>query len=147
MKKIIMAAIMLSTITVSAFATNTYGINKKALSTFSSSFKEAENIRWEVKENLYKVTFQSFGKEMYAYYNTDGEQIAVTRNVHIAQLPLSLSNELKSNFDNHWLTDLFEVSANGETTYYATLESASHITILKANGISGWSTYKKDRKK
>ena len=84
---------------------------------------------------------------MFAYYNTDGDQIAVSRNIHIDQLPLSLSMELKEKFNESWLTDLFEVSANGETAYYATVENATTITIYKTEGITGWTTFKKDRRK
>ena len=75
------------------------------------------------------------------------ELIVVTRNIHIEQLPLTLSSELKSNFENSWLTELFEISSNGETAYFATLESATHITILKSEGTTGWSTFKKEKRK
>lgn len=142
-----MMALVLSTLTVSSFANNVTGINEKALSSFSKSFRHAENVRWEIKDNFYKATFKSGGKEMFAYYNADGDQIALTRNLHIEQLPLTLSTELAAKFQDSWLTELFEVSADGETTYYATLECATHITILKADGTLGWTTFKKDRKK
>lgn len=147
MKKFIVMAIALSTLTISSFANNVGSINAKAVSTFNKSFRHAEDVRWEVRENLYRATFKTGGKEMYAYYNADGEQVALSRNINIQQLPLSLSTELTSQFENSWLTELFEVSSNGATTYYATLESATHTTVLKAEGTSGWSTFKKDKKK
>ncbi len=147
MKKFIMLAVVLTTITISSFANGNSDINRKAISTFNKSFSYAEDVRWEVRNNLYKVTFKSNGKEMYAYYNADGDQIAITSNIHIEQLPLTLSSELKSNFENSWLTELFEISSNGETAYFATLESATHITILKSEGTTGWSTFKKEKRK
>lgn len=147
MKKIIMLAIVLTTITITSFANGTADINRKAISTFNKSFSYAEDVRWEVRSNVYKVTFKSNGKEMYAYYNADGDQIALTRNIHIEQLPLTLASELKSRYEDNWLTELFEISANGETDYYATLESAAHITILKAEGTTGWATFKKEKRK
>lgn len=147
MKKIIMLAVVLTTITVTAFAGNISGINDKVLNSFSKSFQSVEDVRWELKDNLYKVSFKSEGKTMFAYYNADGDQIAVTRNIHIEQLPLSLSSDLKSKFDSSWLTELFELSSDGETAYYATIENATHITILKSEGTSGWSTFKKEKRK
>ena len=147
MKKIIMLAIVLTTITLSGFANNTYGVNKKVLSSFNKSFHSVEDVRWELRDNLYKVSFYTDGKKMFAYYNADGDQIAITRNIHTDQLPLTLSSELKEKFAENWLTDLFEISANGETAYYATIESATHVTILKAEGASGWATFKKDKRK
>ena len=147
MKKFIMLAIVLTTITVSAFSNNTYRINQKVLSSFSKSFNHVEDARWETVNNLYKVTFKTAGKEMYAYYNSDGDQVALTRNISIDQLPLTLSSELREKFALSWLTDLFEISTNGETAYYAKMESATHITMLKADGASGWSTFRKDKRK
>jgi hypothetical protein len=147
MKKIIMLAIVLTTITISAFANNVSGLNQKVLSSFKKSFQTAEVVRWEVRNNLYKITFKSFDKEMFAYYNADGEQVALSRNIHIDQLPLSLSSELKKKFSQGWMTELFEVSSNGETAYYATIECSTHITILKAEGTSGWATFQKEKRK
>ena len=147
MKKIIMLAIVLTTITISAFANNVSGLNQKVLSSFKKSFQTAEVVRWEVRNNLYKVTFKNFDKEMFAYYNAAGEQVALSRNIHIDQLPLSLSSELKKKFSQGWMTELFEVSSNGETAYYATIECSTHITILKADGTSGWATFQKEKRK
>lgn len=147
MKKLIVLAIALTTITGSAFANNINIINKKALSSFTKTFQDAQNVRWEVKNNLYKVSFETNGKTLFAYYDASGQRVALSRNIPTDQLPLSLYTELKGMFTESWLTDLFEISTNGETVYYATIESASHITILKADGTTGWSVFKKDRKK
>lgn len=147
MKKIIVMAFMLSTFAVSAFATDNTGVNEKALSAFSKSFKYAENVKWEIQSNLYKATFNSGGKVMFAYYNAEGEQLALSRNISLEQLPLALATELTSKFDNSWLTELFEVSVNGETSYYATIENATHTITLKADGTGGWSTLSKEKKK
>lgn len=147
MKRIIMLAVMLTTITISSFASNISGVNQKVQNSFNRSFKNAEVVRWELKNNLYKITFKNFDKEMFAYYNADGDQVAVSRNIHIDQLPLALGAELKSRFSQGWLTELFEISSNGETAYYATLECATHITVLKADGMSGWATFKKEKRK
>lgn len=147
MKKLITLALVLTTLTISAFADNTKLVNQKVINSFTRSFGNVEDIRWEIKNDLYKVTFKSGGKEMYAYYNGQGDMIAITRNIHLDQLPLTLSAELKSKFNESWMTDLFEVSANGETAYYATVESATHITIYKAEGTLGWTIFKKEKRK
>jgi hypothetical protein len=147
MKKILTLALVLTTFAITAFADNTGAINQKALSAFNKSFTHAEEVSWELKSDLYKVTFKSGGKQMFAYYNHDGDQVAISRNLHIEQIPLTLAMELRASFADSWLTDLFEVSAKGETTYYATIESATHITIYKAAGTSGWAIFSKEKKK
>lgn len=147
MKKIIMLALVLTTIAGTAFSRNTDAVNQKVLTSFSKSFKNAEEVKWEVRKDLYRVTFKISGQTMFAYYKEDGEQIALTRNISVAQLPLTLASDLKNSYDQYWLTDLFEVAANNETAYYATIQSSTHITILKADGANGWFVFKKEKRK
>ena len=147
MKKFFTLALALTTLAVSAFANNTNSVNQKVLNTFNKSFNNAELVSWEVKSDLYKVTFRTGGKTMFAYYKHDGEQVAVSRNLHMDQLPLTLALELKEKFNDSWVTDLFEVATTDETAYYATVENSTHITIYKAVGTSGWAVFKKEKKK
>jgi len=147
MKKIIMLAVALTTITISSFASDITGVNQKVLSSFKRAFNNVEVLRWETTNNLYKITFKNFNQEMYAYYNANGDQVAVSRNIHVDQLPLVLVSELKRKYSQGWLTELFEVSSNGETAYYAKVECSDYATIYKADGTSGWTTFKKDKRK
>lgn len=147
MKQIIMLALVLTTIATSAFANNTDAINQKVLTSFSKSFAKAEDVKWELRKDLYKATFRINGQTMFAYYNGAGQEVAVSRNINISQLPIDLASELYSFYNNgYWMTELFEVSADGVTSYYATIENGTHVTILKADGVSAWMVFKKDKK-
>jgi hypothetical protein len=147
MKKIIMLAIVLTTIVGTAFSTPTDAVNKKVLTSFTQAFRNAENVQWEIRKDLFKATFMLNGEKMFAYYNAIGEQVALSRNLSTSQLPITLSAELKSGYNEYWLTDLFEVVTNGDTSYYATVQSATHITVLKADSSSGWVTFRKEKRK
>jgi len=59
---------------------------------------------------------------------------------------MSLSTGLKNNFKDAWITDLFEIASNGETTYYVTLEGAESTVVLKSAGVAGWEQFKKEKK-
>lgn len=146
MKKLFMLALTLTIIGSAAFANSTEAINKKVLTSFSKAFLNAEDVRWEVRKDLYKATFRINDETMFAYYNKDGEQLALTRNIKPSQLPLTLYTALKQDYKQYWLTDLFEVYAKGETAYYATVHTSKHKIILKAVGASDWLVFKKDRK-
>jgi len=146
MKQIIMLALVLTTLATTAFSNNTDAVNQRVLNSFSKTFSLAENVNWEVKKDLYKATFKINGQVMFAYYDAKGSEIAVSRNITISQLPLALANELRSGFQRQWLTDLFEISANGQTTYYATVHSSTHITTYKAEGANEWMVYHKEKK-
>ncbi len=84
---------------------------------------------------------------MFAYYKPNGEHMALTRNIESNQLPINLSAALKDKFDEYWLTDLFEVSAEEENAYYATISNATHVVVLKSQGTNGWVVFKKEKRK
>jgi hypothetical protein len=146
MKKLMMLALVLTTIAGTAFSRNPTDVNARVLKTFNSDFTRAENVTWEAKKDFYKATFSNAGQIMFAYYNEDGEQIAVTRNLKVSQLPITLSSSIHKDFKQYWLTDLFEVAAKGETAYYATIQDAKHVIVLKADGTTAWRVFKKDKK-
>lgn len=146
MKRFIMLALVLTFITGSAFANTTDDINQKVLTSFSKKFSKAEDVQWEIKKDLFRAKFKMNGQMFFAYYNTDGDQVAISRNIAVSQLPLNLATELQEGYTSYWLTELFEVSSNDQTAYYATVESATHITTLKADRANGWTIFKKEKK-
>lgn len=146
MKRFIMLALVLTVLANSAFSNSTDAINNKVLASFTRTFAHAEDVEWEPVKNLYRAKFKLHGQVIFAYYNSEGENVAISRNIRIAQLPLNLSTALQDGFKVQWLTGLFEVSTNGTTQYYAVVENATHKTILKAEGSSGWMVFKKDKK-
>ena len=147
MKKTIVTFLTILSISISsAFANNEEGINLKATASFKKEFNSAVNVKWEAGKEFAKATFELNGQVMFAYYSAEGELMAVTRNIVSSQLPFKLLAEIKTNHKQAWISDLFEISANGETTYYVTLESAEAKTILKSAGTAGWENYKKEKK-
>lgn len=146
MKKILTLALMLTIVATTAFSHTTGVVNKKVVETFSKEFANAESVKWEVTNEVYKATFRIDGQTMFAYYNEAGEQLAVARNLMVSQLPITLAADLQDSYKKYPLTELFEVAADNETAYYATVHSATHEIILKSTGASGWSVYKKEKK-
>ena len=94
-----------------------------------------------------KAQFTIDDMVLYAYFNQSGDLIAVTRFISPSQLPMTLLASLKNQYAaGYWVSDLFEIESEAGTSYYATLESADQVIILKSEGISGWSTFKKEKK-
>lgn len=143
MKKLIIAAAMF--VSLSAFA-NEEKVNSRVLYAFQSEFTTATEVEWKAATDYYMASFNMNGQRVFAYYNTDGQLMGITRNLSSAQLPVALQNNLKKNYAAYWISDLFEVANNNGTSYYVTLETGnSKIVLQSANG-SDWSTYKRDRK-
>ncbi|HLX67003.1 MAG TPA: hypothetical protein VKR41_08395 [Puia sp.] len=119
---------------------------QQARDAFKKDFTTASNIRWEQKNNFLKATFSLNGQILTAYYFPNGDLQAVVRNITSDQLPLNLLTSLRRDYTAYWITDLFEISSNGETTYYVSIENSDKKIVLKSDDISSWDVYSKQRK-
>ena len=147
MKKTILTAAMMLMIAVgTTFANDNEKTDQKAKESFSNNFKGSNGVLWQQEKDFLKATFTMNNQVMYAYYNETGDLMAVTRNILSDQLPISLMADLKKNYSNHWISDLFEMAADGQTSYYVTLETADETIVLKSTDFNTWSTYKKSKR-
>ena len=145
-KSILMWAMMLTMGLTSAFANNEETINQRAVSSFKKDFANAQDVKWESSKDFVKATFKISDQVMFAYYSPTGDLMAVTRNIVSSQLPINLLANLKRTYGAYWISDLFEVSAATDASYYVTLQDADNRVILKSNGISAWELFKKEKK-
>ena len=145
MKPLLILMLALSSFSLTSNATDV--VSAKALKSFQTTFTQATEAEWTVTENYYKVQFLLNGQTISAFYNEEGKLISVTRNISSLQLPIILQTELKKEYNNYWITDLFEMSNDYGAEYYLTLEDADNKTILKSSvGSNSWTVYLKLRK-
>jgi hypothetical protein len=145
-KRILLLSIVLVSFTAFSFAADAPIVSKNVISSFNKQFSSARDIQWENQDNFVKARFTMNEMVLFAYFNLNGELIAVTRFISPTQLPLELLISLKKTYTGYWISDLFEIQTESGTAYYATLENADQITILKSEGISGWETFQKEKK-
>lgn len=132
-------------ITSTAFA-HEENVNPRVLTAFKSDFASAKEVNWTVSADYYKAAFVFNDQHVFAFYGSDGELIAVTRYITTNQLPVQLQADLKNNYSDYWVSDLFEVGNNEGQSYYITLENADKKIILKSDNRTDWSVYKKTKK-
>jgi hypothetical protein len=146
MKRILFSlTLVFSLISFNSFA-NDNKVSDAVLESFKSSFSNVSEVSWTVSENYYKASFAMGGRDVSAFYSHDGKMIAISRNVSSTELPILLQASLMKAAEGSWISDLFEVSSEDGTTYYATLENSETKTVLKATPLSGWQSYQKNRK-
>ena len=145
-KSILSLALMLMIGLSSTFANNAEGVNQRVMNSFKKEFANAKDVKWESGKEYVKATFTMNGQTLFAYYSENGEMLAVTRNIVSSQLPIILLNDLKKDYSNFWITDLFEMAADNETAYYVTLECSDNIIVLKSSDSSNWEVFKKEKK-
>jgi hypothetical protein len=130
----------------SSFAGTTTEISEKVTKSFQKEFAGAQNVQWEQGKDFVRATFTQNEQVMFAYFNPDGDLLAVTRNILAGQLPINLFTDVKKSYGGFWITELFELAMNNETSYYITLQNGDQKVILKSNGTNGWEVFKKEKK-
>ena len=131
--------------TFSAFA-GEEKVNQKVLNAFKKEFNTAREVEWTTGSNYYKATFVYNEKHVFAYYNENGELLGLTRYLSPVDLPMNLQKNLKNDFKEYWISDLFEIAKNDGTAYLLTLENADTKIVLKSTDSSNWSVYSKVKK-
>lgn len=119
--------------------------NKEIRASFAHDFQSAELVSTEARENYTKVVFRLNQQVMTAFYSNGGELLAVTRNIVSSQLPVSLLMNFKKHYSEYWITDLFEMTQDQESSYYLTLENSNTRMTLRSNG-DGWEVYSSVKK-
>src|SRR5688572_5952530 len=108
--------VTLSMMTLSS-AANGFDVAKPVLESFNSSFKNATEVAWTNIEGVYKVSFMMNEQYVSAFYDQEGNMMALTRSISSRNLPLTLQVALKKDYEAFWITDLHEIS-NEQGTFY-----------------------------
>jgi hypothetical protein len=147
MKKSILIWVLLLTVGLgNSFAHKLENVNEQVISSFKKDFASAQEVSWEKTRDVSKATFKLNDQVMFAYYAEDGNLLAVIRNIVSGQLPINLLSDLKKNYSNYWISDLFEMASDNSTSYYVTVQNGDQTVVLKSIGSTGWETFKKDKK-
>jgi hypothetical protein len=143
-KKIALVAAILLTVGVSSsFADTTDAHNDAVTTSFRKDFKKAELMGTEVRPSYTKLTFKINDVIMYAFYSGNGNLLAVSRNIRSNQLPIQLLLEVKRSYADYWISDLFELTGEGASNYYITVENADTRVTLRSSGTDTWEVYER----
>jgi hypothetical protein len=146
MKKMMMLVAMVFTLSTMYAFTGEEAVNKQAVNNFKTEFKGATEANWTTGKNFYKVTFTLSDQKLFAYYNMEGDFIAVSRYISSLQLPLTLQTGLRNDYSKYWISDLFEMADKDGTAYYVTLENADAKIVLQSTDGKNWYTFEKNKK-
>ena len=135
-----------SSLTASSRATGNPDINRFVLVSFNHQFASAREATWESNKNFFKVSFQIDNQILFAYYSLEGDLLAISRYISPDNLPVQLLISLKKDYSGYWISDLFEIHVNDDSSYYVTLENESQRKVLKSIDSSNWSTFKTENK-
>ncbi len=120
--------------------------NSTIKASFHKDFHKAELLAFEPAKNYNKLTFKMNDIILFAFYSDKGELLAVSRNITSDKLPLQLMLDLKKDYTNYWITELFEINIDETNTYYVTVETADVRITLRSNGADNWEVFNKTTK-
>jgi hypothetical protein len=139
------AALLLTIGVGSSFARNPNNGDDNVNAYFHKDFRQAELMDTKTDADFTRFTFKMSGMILTAYYSNKGELLAITHNIKSTQLPLPLLMQVKNDYSNLWITELFELNSNGESTYYITLENADKKITLRSSD-TNWDVFSRSTK-
>jgi hypothetical protein len=116
-------------------------LNKRAVGSFQTEFKEASSVSWKQNENFSVATFRMNDQILYAYYDMQGTLIALAHNILTTALPESLSKELRKKYSGFWVTDCFQIRDDEGTHYFVQVKNADISQVLTSDGSENWKIY------
>lgn len=145
MKPLFILLTVLSSFAAKLSVANDGIVTSPILESFQTSFTEAKEVRWILGKTFVRAEFEFNGQYLTAFYAKEGKLIAITKNITSTQLPIFLQTDLKKDYANYWVSDLFEVSNEDGVHYFITLENADGKLVLKSS-FAGWNVYQKKAK-
>ncbi|EHQ30749.1 hypothetical protein [Mucilaginibacter paludis] len=118
MKKIFITAILFSSLSVGAFAsdggkkkdnTNSEAVSYTVLNQFAYDFKDAKEVVWTVNGNCQKAEFTLGSKKLTAFYSLAGDYLGVTRPVTYKNVPLAAQKEINSTYSTYKVGEVIEL--------------------------------------
>ncbi len=149
LSKLVLATALFLTVGIaSSFAAPapTGGIGYTVNSAFHKDFANATVIDYKVSKDYTRLTLKMTDVIFEAFYNDNGDLLAVSQNIRSSLLPVKLLAELRKNYGNCWISDLFQLTSDDQSNYYITLENADSKITLKSSDAAGWELYKKTNK-
>ncbi len=133
MKKMIIAGLVLLSVSASAQQMNAAKVPASVKASFSKSFASVKDAKWEKENGNYEANFLQNGKKMSATFDPNGICMETENAIEISALPAAATAYLANNYKGEKIKDAAMLKmANGETHYEAEVKGMD--VIFDANG-------------
>lgn len=146
MKKFLFVLTLSGLLIINSSFANTPVISANVIHSFEHNYKNADNVKWSEIKNMIKAEFTLEGRGAAIYYNEDGDLIAMTKYMSTLELPAKLQQNLQPKMKGYWVSDVFQLIANGEITYYITLENNEVKIVYQSFADKKWVITQKNSK-
>ena len=131
MKKLFFTALIAVSVSISAFAQDVNQIDRKVVNNFEASYGGASNVEWISKENFTVASFIQNEHKVEVFYTADGDFVATTSYVGMEELPSFAKKSVIKKYADYTVTEAFKFKADGETSYFISVENEKENVVLK----------------
>lgn len=133
MKQILVAALLLATITGSAAVSTGDSPTEKVLKAFKETFATAQQVTWHDYDDHYQADFQQNSISVKAKYDEDGNLLETTRYYYEKDLPPNILSKLKKKHADKEVFGVTEISTETDITYYISLKDDKNWYTIKSD--------------
>lgn len=131
MKKLLIAAFLIVSVSVSGLAQNVNKVDKRAIGNFEVMYAGASSVQWTSKENFTKASFTQNDQHVDVFYNENGDFIATATQIRYDELPASLKKSIEKKYSNYSIREMLKYKAYDDTVYFISLENEKETIVLK----------------
>ena len=143
MKKLFFAVIAALALTTTVIASDGgKNVNYWVLNKFNSTYAEAKDVNWIVTDKFAKASFLLDGERMEAYYSPEGEFIAESKAIPVAELPRAAKKAIEKKYKDFTIKEVIEYNTTDKVEYYVSLDSEKASKILKISASGSIEVYK-----
>lgn len=155
MKKIFITAAIATLFSASVFAdgakkSNTsVNVSTTVLTQFDAEFINAQNVIWTVDRSFQKAEFVQDGVQKTAFYNLQGDFVALTQDVDAKAVPAKTQGDIAKKYPGYKINEVIVVQNNTEvnpdaddTAYFVDLKSDSKEVLVKIASDASIELYK-----
>jgi hypothetical protein len=141
MKKTILSIALGLTLFSTAFAKAPERASSRAIASFTKEFHQASDVIWSSNSNYIMAAFEIDNQTQFAYYDFQGNLVGVVHHILTSSLPEYLSSDIKKNYANYWVSELFQVTTDQGVSYYIQLKNADETIVLSTEDTGSWHLY------
>jgi hypothetical protein len=106
-------------------------VTEKVKKAFEQQFKDAGNVTWTSRENLFEVKFLMKAQEVTALFSEEGELLSLHRPVTTEQMNFLAATAVEKLSKNASVNAILEVNQNGQLYYLVKTETEKFIITHK----------------
>jgi hypothetical protein len=126
MKKImIIAGLMLGTVLTYAQDIAESQVPSVVLNNFKKEFPKASDVEWEQKGVGFEVDYEIGFVDHEAWFDNTGKMIKHVEDIKVQDLPESVRNVIKKEYDGHRASDAKKITQEDQVTYQVELEKGN----------------------